>query len=164
MLEDGDFSEATFPTGPFKTYRDGQIFARQWRVTLRTIDLYGNGFKTPSGVCSVDLDGMPGVGAIAHAPLATTPSVGYIVYFELSGNGACPPTVKTVELKAGDQSTTYTWNTANGNDAQHGAFAQKSTIFIAHSTLSTLEFTSADPNPRSARCGPVVAAVQVNPA
>lgn len=65
LLTDGDFSGAQWP-GVLKTYSAGQEFAPDWLVMEATIDLNGTYFQTPNGLCSVDLDGTPGYGAVRH--------------------------------------------------------------------------------------------------
>jgi len=85
ILKDDDFHEAMYP-GIYETFSKGADFAPGWNVTLRTIDFTGSMFSPPDGVCTVDLDGTPGVGAIRHS-LATSPSANYSVTFLFSGNG-----------------------------------------------------------------------------
>ena len=66
ILRDGDFSRADYPGSNVPTYSAGQHFAPKWVVTGKTIDFAGSYFKTPNGLCSVDLDGTPGPGGILH--------------------------------------------------------------------------------------------------
>jgi hypothetical protein len=158
LLLDGDFHQAPYP-GSYQTYYKGQGFSRDWRVTLRSIDVVGTDFRNPGGICSVDLDGVR-VGAIAHSPFPTRPSAGYTVTFLFSGNAGYP-TVKTLHVEAAGQSETLQWDTSNGNDAQHGVFVQQSWNFTALSSKTRLVFTSLDPNGPKSRNGPVIAAVSV---
>lgn|ERR1700722_11504832 len=98
------FPSGAFP-GSYQTYYKGQGFSRDWRVTKRSIDLVGTDFRNPSGICSVDLDGVR-VGAISHSPFATLPSAGYTVTFLFSGNAGYP-TMKTMRVEVAGQSETH---------------------------------------------------------
>jgi Protein of unknown function (DUF642) len=163
-VTDGDFSGAPDPGGGLPTFGHGSVFAPDWVVTKRTIDLYGStAWPNLDGLCSVDLDGTPGRGGIKHAAFTTTPGTAYNVTFVFSGNGACGPTVKTMKIKAtGGQTTQLTWDISNGNDAQHDIFTQPTWQFSAKNSATTLSFTSLDTG--HGNCGPVVTAISVNPA
>lgn len=54
--------------------------------------------------------------------------------------------------------TQFTWNTSDGNDAQHGHFAQETWVFKAYHVSTTLSFESKEP---VGNCGPLVAAISV---
>lgn len=164
ILADGDFSQASIPPGgQGLALRKGTIFAPGWIVTgPKTIDFNGPGnpnWQPPNGLCNVDLDGTPGPGGIKHSSFATKRGAKYTVAFLFSGNGACPPTVKTMNVLAGrSQFTQFLWDTSNGNDAQNGKFAQETWGFTAFHTSTTLSFESKDP---VGNCGPIVAAISV---
>jgi hypothetical protein len=159
VLRDGDFHRAPDFGRGYQRYWAGQGFAKGWRVTKRTVDLSGSiVWPAPNGVCKVDLDGDT-VGAIEHAPFTTTPSSSYTVTFLFSGNGDGPPTTKTMKVEAAGQSEILTWNTSNGNDAQHGVYSAETWAFSATSARTILRFTSLDP--KNPGYGPVVAAISV---
>ena|ERR1700722_1234328 len=162
ILVDGDFSQAVEPES-YVTYKRGQAFAPDWLVTKHTIDLARDypGFQAPNGVCSVDLDGTPGAGAIVHSKFATKPNVNYTVTFELSGNGGGPPTVKLLLVEAAGQFAAFTWDVSGGHDASHGDYAQEQWTFTASSKTTTLTFISGDKHARTITHGPVVAAIAV---
>ena len=170
ILRDGDFSLAPDP-GSWQGIPVGTRFAPGWVVTQRTIDFYGHygAWPVPGGLCSIDLDGSGanGVGAIAHAPVATTPGARYTLGFLFSGNRHCAafqhgPLVKTMTVKAvGPQGTlrhTFRWSTLHNHDAEHGDFATEAWIFQATSDATRIVFQSDD-QPLTSNCGPVVAAV-----
>jgi hypothetical protein len=164
ILADGDFSAAPDPGQGEIGLRKGTEFAPDWIVSgPKTIDFYGpeNPFwQAPNGVCNVDLDGTPGPGGIAHSAFATTKGAAYTVTFMLSGNGACAPTVKTVIVKTyGDQFATFTWDTSNGHDAQHGFWSPETWGFTAVRPLMKVVFASQD-SPKG-NCGAVIAAISV---
>jgi hypothetical protein len=159
ILVDGDFSQTTDPGGTFVTYAKGSTFAPAWQVKKHTVDLVGSTYWNMDGLCSVDLDGQSAVGGIAHAGFPTRRGAAYTVRFLLSGNGFCSPTVKTMKVRAGNQSTTLTWDTSNENDIQHGSVAEESWEFRARGPMTDLSLTSLDP--RRSGCGPVVAALSI---
>jgi Protein of unknown function (DUF642) len=158
LLADGDFSRADDPGGGY-TVRGGQKFAPRWQATGNTIEFYSSLFKTPNGECSVDLDGTPGPGGIKHSGFATTPSAVYTVNFLFSGNGACNPVVKTMEVDAAGQSAQFTFDTSNGNNAQNGDYVTESWSFTAYGPRARLQFKSLD---AKSNCGPVVAGISVS--
>jgi hypothetical protein len=162
ILSDGDFSQVVDPGTNLPTYAKGTVFAPDWVVTKHTIDLYGSSaWRAGTGYCSVDVDGTPGPGGIRHAPFATIQGAQYTVTFLFSGNGACGPTVKTMVIKSGGQSATFTWDLTSEGDAQNGNWAQESWTFTAQKPTATVLFASKD-HPKG-NCGPVVAAVSVTP-
>jgi hypothetical protein len=114
------------------------------------------------GVCSVDLDGQEDrnpVGGIRASAFPTKAGTQYALTFLLSGNGHCPPTIKAMKVEAAGQFQEYTWNTASGNDAQDGDFAQQTWQFTASNPVTRLTFQSLDP--KGSGCGAVVAAISV---
>ncbi len=125
-----------------------------------SIDLYGTGFQTPGGLCSVDLDGTPGPGGIKSAPFATKANQKYTVSFLFSGNGYCDgePNVKKMTVEANGQHERFTWNVQKQGYAQNGNYLQETWQFLGKAE-TTLVFASNDP---PGDCGPVVAAVTVN--
>jgi hypothetical protein len=160
ILNDGDFHKAPDP-GYFQTYYKGQGFAPGWRVTLRSVDLYGGTVnKFPGGACSVDLDGSQ-PGAIEHAPIRTIKGANYTVTFLFSGNDGGPPATKTMKVEAAGQSETLQWDDANGGP-EHGDYETEAWSFMATTTRTTLRFISQDQRKHDAH-GPVVAAISITP-
>jgi hypothetical protein len=162
LLPDGDFSQESSET--VLAIPPGTIFAPHWTSGgPQTVDFLGikNGsWRAPKGVCSVDLDGTPGPGSIIHDNVLTDVSHSYTLTFKFSGNGACPPTVKTMTVNADGQAFTYSWDTSNGNDAQHGKWSKETFTFKAMGTSVAPTFASTDPG--EGNCGPVVAAISLS--
>jgi uncharacterized protein DUF642 len=163
ILPDGDFSQAPDPPGFGQIgVPAGTVFAPQWVVTGQTIDFYGsqNPYWTfPNKLCNVDLDGTPGPGGITHSKFETKRGKAYTVSFVFSGNGTCGPTVKQMEVGVGtNQSKLFTWDISNGNDANHGHFAQATWGFEAHHRKTVLHFVSLDP---PGNCGILIAGISV---
>jgi hypothetical protein len=164
VLRDGDLHDAPEPPpGMSQTFWTGQGFATDWVVTHGSVDLTGNFFQLPNGVCSLDMDGLS-PGAVAHRPFKTTRGSTYTVAFVFSANGASgckhAPTIKTLKVMAAGQSETLTWDTSGGYDGNDGDYLQESWNFKATESRTTLHFASLD-EPRTSTCGPVVAAVTV---
>ncbi len=158
ILSDGDFSQVPEPGGDGDAvYYKGQVFAPSWEVSKGNIDVLSSNYWNMDGLCSVDLDGYNMVGGIEASAFATRHRT-YTLSFLLSGNGDCPPTVKSLKVTADRQFTTFTWNISGGNSPRNGDFATERWKFKAGS-LTTLKFDSQDP-PDSG-CGPVVAAISV---
>jgi hypothetical protein len=146
-----------------QTFWKGQGFATDWVVTSGSVDLTGNLFKLPNGVCSLDMDGET-LGAIEHSAFTTTSHRAYTVAFVFSANGdpQCKntPTIKTLKVAAAGQSETLTWDTAGGNDGNNGDYLQETWAFTASGSRTKLRFISLD-KPKESTCGPVVGAVSV---
>jgi hypothetical protein len=158
-LPDGDFSQAIDPGDNNLTVSKGTAFAPDWIVAQGNVDFNGSTYWDIGGYCSIDLDGLNVVGAIATNPFQTFRGRTYTVSFLLSGNGGAPPTVKTMTLIANKHFTQFTWDTSNNNDVEHGARQWESWSFRSGGGPVDLEFLSTDP-PGSGR-GMVVAAISV---
>lgn len=160
LLSDGDFSEAPQPSS-WTDYTKPQRFAPDWRVSRQSIDFNGDYFEAPYGLCSVDLDGNPGVGAISHKPVTTAASDQYTVTFYLSANGFCgsgyPGPNKKMEVVAAGQHQLYKWDVNTQGDAESGNWLQESWSFTATASTTTLEFKSKDAS--GSYCGAVVAGI-----
>lgn len=160
ILQDGDFSQGTDLGDKWDHVFKGDVFAPDWIVSKRNINFYGSTAWNVDGLCSVDLDGTPGPGGIAHDLFETKQGQQYSVTFFFSGNGACGPTVKKMHVKAAKQSEDLTWDTSGGRTAQNGFWSEEAFQFTASNATTKLRFNSQD-RPRS-DCGPVVAGISVN--
>jgi hypothetical protein len=164
LTPDGDFHGGPSQSHYFPTFFAGQYLTNtEWEVTTESVDLIGAKFYhfAPYTLCSVDLDGTPGSGGIAHDPIATTSGSSYVIGFLLSGNGSCPPRVKKMELTAAGQSTIYEWDTAGHHNARRGAYDVESWQFLANGPTATIAFQSLDQPAGSTKCGPVVTNISV---
>jgi hypothetical protein len=161
---DGDFSQAPEPgSNGDEVYFKGQVFAPSWKVTNDSIDFVGSAYWNVGGYCSVDLDGQEDsnpVGGIKSESFKTRPNHKYTVVFTMSGNGHCPPTVKTMDVTAAGQFAQFTWDTSDNNDAQHGQYQQQRWQFTATKRFTNLTFKSEDP--KKSGCGAVVADIYVD--
>ena len=164
ILDDGDFSQAADPGNGLRTVWVPDVFAPRWRVSRSNIDLYGStAWNGGPGYCSVDMDGSHR-GAVRHVPFATIPHETYSVTFLLSANGSTNcgrggTAEKVLLIDAAGSAQLFTWNTADGNDAQHGVWVAESWSFQAYQRSTELHFRSLDH--KHSACGPVIAAVSV---
>lgn len=164
LTPDGDFHGAPSQSHNFPTYFAGEYITNtQWQVTTESVDVIGAKFYRfpPYQLCSVDLDGTPGSGGIAHDPIPTTSGSYYVVGFFLSGNATCPPKIKQMELSAAGQSTTYEWDTAHHENARRGVYESEAWEFQATGPTATVTFQSLDQPSNSTKCGPVVTNISV---
>lgn len=161
ILTDGDFSQGIDLGSKWNHVFKGDVFAPNWIVSKSNINFYGSTAWNIDGLCSVDLDGTPGPGGIAHDFFATQVGAQYSVTFLFSGNGACRTTAKKMQVEAAKQSEDFTWNTSGGKDAQNGYWSEEVFQFSAINSMTRVRFNSKDHPPSN--CGPVVAGVSVNP-
>jgi hypothetical protein len=166
LLSDGDFSQATEPAGASTTFDGGVAFAPGWTVLGSSIELYSSPhFKAPEGTCSIDLDGSPGPGGIAHSNFDTTPGATYVVSFFVSGNGECNngygnnTVIKTYTVSVLGKTEKFSYDTSKQN-ATAGDFEYESMTFKATRSQSTLQIMSTDP--KGSDCGAVVAAIALS--
>ncbi|MFY9738703.1 MAG: DUF642 domain-containing protein [Candidatus Cybelea sp.] len=156
ILPDGDFSQATNPGDQYPLYHRGQVFAPNWEVSKKNINLNGSTWANVDGLCNVDLDGtVPGV--IKSSAISTKPGASYTLSFILSGNGYGPPTIKTMKVTIEKQFKEFTWNTYGGNDAENGDWKIVTWKFSVTRRLSVLNFASEDP--KGSGFGAVIAGI-----
>jgi hypothetical protein len=154
ILPDGDFSQAKDSAD----FKKGQVFAPDWIVSKRTIDLYFPIVFDLDGLCAIDLDGWQ-AGAIKSNAFSTEHGATYTITFEFSGNGGSPPTVKTMRIGIDHQFTQYTWDTSGGYDIQNGNYTSETWQFKATGRFAVLTFTSQDP--KNSASGPVVGGITI---
>jgi Protein of unknown function (DUF642) len=157
ILPDGDFSQEMNPGDHNITPKKGAVFAPDWVVSKGNIDFNGTTYWDMDGLCSVDLDGYLTVGGIKSSAFPAKRGT-YSLSFVMSGNGHCSPTIKTMKISIDNQFTTFTWNTASGNDVQNGDYAVETWQFHANQ-LSTLKLVSQDP--KGSGCGVVIAGMAI---
>jgi hypothetical protein len=156
ILPDGDFSQATDPRDGYTTYGRGVVFAPSWIVSKRNIDFNGSTYVDVDGLCSVDLDGHYAVGGIRTDTFSLRNGARYTLSFQLSANYGCPPTVKTMKVEIGREFTTYTWNTAQG---EQGDYLSETWQFKGTKGPLTLTLVSQDP--KGSSCGALVAGMAI---
>jgi choice-of-anchor C domain-containing protein len=141
VISNGSFETGIAP-GVFTTLTAGDNSSIPgWTVSSGTIDYIGSYWTASDGSRSIDLSGN-GPGGISQT-FATIAGVTYNVTFDLSGNPAGPPAVKTMTVDAGGAPSTYTYDTvAAGNTLANMKWAAQTYSFTATSASTTLTFTS----------------------
>ena len=138
----GSFEVGTFSANPFDTLVPGDTRLTDWTIESGSIDWIGSYWTASVGSRSIDLTGFD-AGAISQT-LTTTIGNTYIVTFDLSGNPAGPPTIKTLTVGAtGAPTTGYTFDTAAaGNTLDDMKWVSQTYTFLETSASSVLTFTS----------------------
>ena len=137
----GSFETGTFDAQAFDTLSAGSTAITDWTVDSGTIDWIGTYWTASNGSRSIDLNGFS-TGAISQT-LTTTIGNTYTVNFDLSGNPAGPPTVKTMTVGAtGATANTYSFDTSVGNTLADMMWASQVYSFFATSSSTVLTFTS----------------------
>ena len=138
----GSFEDGTFTTDPFDTLVPGDTALTGWTIESGSVDWIGSYWPASQGSRSIDLTGVD-AGAISQT-LTTTIGNTYVVTFDLSGNPAGPPTIKTLTVGAtGAPTTAYTFDTAAaGNTLADMKWVSQTYTFLATNTSSVLTFTS----------------------
>jgi len=140
LISNGSFEHGTDP-GSYHTINVDSTDLDDWSVTKGTVDVVGTLWPASAGARSIDLDGVS-FGAISQE-IKTDPGKTYVVTFDLSGNGYGPPTVKTMRLSAGGDSSQYTFDVSKR--PYHSMGWQTHTWrFVAGHKSTTITFESLD--------------------
>jgi choice-of-anchor C domain-containing protein len=144
-IANGSFEAGTFSNAPFDTLFPGSTALAGWTIESGSVDWKGSYWQASDGVRSLDLSGNE-PGAISQT-LATTIGTAYVVTFDLSGNPAGGPIVKTMTVGAsGAAMKSYTFDTASvGNSLSDMRWAAQDYSFVATSSNTVLTFTSTTP-------------------
>jgi len=154
LLVNGGFEIGPAAQGEsgFVSLNEGSNAIQGWTVTRGSVDYIGPYWQHAEGQRSLDLNGMVR-GGIAQT-IKTTKGQRYRVTFSLSGN----PTfaegeekVKTLGLRAGETSTTFTFDTTGRNTGDMG-WVNRTWDFVASADHTTIEFYSLS----GQSCGPVL--------
>ncbi len=140
------------PAGSFITLPPGSKDLPGWDVTRPTIDVVQSYWKSSGGKRSLDLNGSPGVGAVAQT-VPTVPGKKYTLSFDLAGNPNCGPLKMTLLVRAAGQSTTYLFDT-KGKTTRAMGWQKKRFVFSARTNQTRLEFISLSKGDN--RCGPAI--------
>ena len=146
----GSFETGTIDPGSFTTMPLGSTFIDGWTVTDADVDWVGSFWIASDGARSLDLGGVED-GAISQA-FATAPGKAYEVLFDLAGNPACAPTVKTLEVTAAADSATYTFDITGRSTSAMG-WEGRRLAFTATGPVTTLTFASLS---AGSGCGPAL--------
>jgi choice-of-anchor C domain-containing protein len=140
-LVNGSFESSTGPNpGQFVTLDGGDTSITGWTVGggLNSIDYIGSYWTSSDGVRSIDLNGLA-PGSISQT-FDVISGQTYRVMFDMAGNPAGGPTVKTLQADA-TVSVTASFDTSN-TDLTNMGWITHSFTFTANSTSETLTFLS----------------------
>jgi choice-of-anchor C domain-containing protein len=156
-ITNGSFENGTFSGALWDTLYPGSTNITGWTIESGSVDLTGSYWPASDGSLSIDLSGQ-GPGAISQA-LATTVGNTYTVTFDLSGNPACGPAVKTGTVSAtGGSTDAFSYDTAAaGNTLSDMKWVGQTYSFVATAASTTLTFTSTT----GTTCGPALDNVDV---
>ena len=148
----GGFEAGAHTAAPFDTLTPGDSQLTGWTIESGSIDWIESYWVAATGSRSIDLNGA-GPGALSQA-LATTVDNTYAVMFEVSGNPACGPTLKTLSVAAsGADPQAFAYDTAvAANTVSDMKWESRTYSFIATSSSSVLTFTSTS----AGSCGPAL--------
>lgn len=140
MFSDGSFEQPVVTPNTFQRLFAGQTMG-PWLVTSGSVDLIGAGFwQATDGVQSLDLDGA-GDGTIEQT-FNTFPLNEYQISYELAGNPAAGPTVKTgVAFINGSPVEHFAFDITGKTFANMG-YVHHEFTFLATGTTTTLTFAS----------------------
>jgi len=145
------FAASAVTNGSFETGTDPGVFSTLvagdntsvpgWTVTAGSVDYIGSYWTASDGTRSLDMTGFS-AGAISQM-FTTVPGHTYTVAFDMAGNPAGAPTVKTLTVDAGSLPTTYTFDTT-GKTLTNMGWQPQTYSFTATGTSTTVTFTSMD--------------------
>jgi hypothetical protein len=167
LVPDGDFNTAAGPNGSFTYYGPNTVSTTKWHVMKhRNVDLVdGTYWDTPPGqnggyVCTVDLDGSPGVGGI-YERFATPINTVYDVRFLLAGSAPAPG-LNTAKVTAGNLSAVASYTTSSTHSVYTDSYDPYCYTFTSTSSMTKLQFKSTD-HPQSDSDGAVITEITVTP-
>jgi choice-of-anchor C domain-containing protein len=155
-FSNGSFETPASPfTQPFTTLLSGSTAIDSWTVGGNSIDWIGTYWTPQDGDRSLDMSGN-NAGSIAQT-FDTILNQQYEVKFWMAGNPAGDPDIKTQNVAAAAANANFTFD-LNGYDLVNMGWVEKSFLFTATGTSTTLTFTSLD----NTAYGPALDNVSVN--
>lgn len=155
------FAAPVNTNGSFETGTDPGVFTQLhagdntsipgWTVVSGSVDYIGTYWESSDGDRSIDMTGSNGQPGAISQTFPTVAGHTYTAAFDLAGNPACGPVVKTLNVDAGGTPNTYTFDTTGKSLADMG-WTQETFEFTATGANTTLTFTSLD----SGFCGPAL--------
>ena len=139
IVVNGSFESSTINPGSFTTIGVSNPAIHSWLVLSGNIDYIGTLWSASDGVRSIDMDGFR-AGSIGQS-IVTAIGAQYEVRFDMAGNTGGAPTVKTLEVSAGDQSELFNFDTTGRSPTNMG-WEERLFVFTATSSVTTITFTS----------------------
>jgi len=149
----GSFESATVDPNNsafgFVEFNAGDTSIIGWIVDRDNIDYIGSYWQASNGARSIDLDGLR-PGSISQT-FDTVIGSTYQVGFDLAGNPDGPPTIKRLQVSAGNDSAIFQFDITGiggcspGCGGQSMGYQHHSFFFTATAPTSTLRFSSLSP-------------------
>lgn len=146
-LENGGFEAGTYVDNGsgFQQLDAPNTDITGWSVDAGSVDWVGTYWPAAEGAMSIDMSGA-NAGTLSQT-FETTIGNTYTVSFQLSGNPAGPPTIKTLEVSAtGGAVGLYSYD-VTGNDLLTMNWREETYEFFATSANTTLTFVSTSATP-----------------
>jgi choice-of-anchor C domain-containing protein len=157
LITNGSFEIGPDPD-PYLPLDPGSTAITGWTVTRDQID-YVAYWVDADGERSLDLNGSPGVGGIAQT-FSTIAGQQYLVSFALAGNTYSGTPIRQLGVSAAGQSEVFSFDTTGFSDDNMG-WVNKTWVFTATASTTTLEFYSLSIEPENAAFGPALDNVSV---
>jgi choice-of-anchor C domain-containing protein len=138
LIVNGSFEQGTARDSIFAYYQ-GDTGLSGWSVVGNIESLTSTFWQPSNGLRSLDLNGAS-TGGVSQI-IATTPGNEYNVQFDMAGNPAGGPTIKSLKVSAAGQEDIFTFDNAGKTGANMG-WATYNWTFVASSVSTTLAFTS----------------------
>ncbi|HSX35451.1 MAG TPA: choice-of-anchor C family protein [Patescibacteria group bacterium] len=145
------FAASAVTNGSFETGTDPGVFSTLlagnttdlpgWTVASGSVDYIGSYWTASDGARSLDMSGF-NAGAVSQT-FPTVVGHTYTVAFDMAGNPAGPPAVKTLAVDVGGAPTNYTFDTT-GQSLTDMGWKTQTYSFTATGISTTLTFASQD--------------------
>lgn len=139
----GSFENPLAPVSSFATYGAGSTALTGWTISNSSIDHIGDSFwEASDGVQSLDLNGSSGAATVSQLISGLVVGNVYEILFDLAGNSAGAPTIKTMDVQVGmNAAEEYKFDTTSTSPANMG-WTEFSYQFTANAMQANLMFTS----------------------
>ena len=133
----------TIASDDFETLNAPSSAIEGWSVTSNSIDWIKGYWQPAAGDFSLDMSGTA-PGTIVSQNLATIPGQLYRLDFDMAGNPAGLPSLKTLEVSAGTANQTFTFDTTGKSltGLPGMGWTEMTMEFTATSDMTTLTFAS----------------------
>jgi choice-of-anchor C domain-containing protein len=151
IAQNGSFEAALVAPDGSMTLPTGSTAITGWQVTGDSIDYVGTTWAASDGQRSVGLSGMMKGGV--QQDLTTVPGTQYLVTFDMAGDPAGGPAMKTLQVSAGAGTAHFTFDTTGlswPGAASNMNWATEQWSFAATGSTTTLTFESVDETPYGA--------------
>lgn len=155
-VTNGSFEEGQDPGSQFILLSGGSTAITGWTVLPTNIHYVGGYWTSADGTRSLDLNG--NVAGGIQQVMTTVPGTEYLLEFDMAGNPAGGPTIKSMDVAVGSQITSFSFD-ITGKTLSNMGWQNEQLTFVADSDATTLQFVSTIPG----EFGPALDNVRVTP-